>query len=175
MEAIFRVIGERDRSVESVLLIRDAQLIDAAAISQLVSDSVRDHIAPTQSATGTMYLLSEMNTASVESYLQGGFRFFIAEVSGTIVGLSAVRLPSHLYYLFIRSELHGRGIGRQLWDHTCDWILQHCDSDHITVNASLNAVSIYKSLGFEVDGQVAEKNEVQFQPMIWTKSDRIVG
>jgi GNAT superfamily N-acetyltransferase len=152
------------------MLIRDARLLDASSISRLVCDSAREHIGPTLSSNGTENLLSRMNVAAIESFMRGEFRFFLAEDRGSLVGLSAVKLPSHLYYLFVKTAFHRRGIGRQLWLQARDWILETYDSDAITVNSSLNAVSIYAKLGFAPDGDVLEKNEVKFQPMRWSRA-----
>lgn len=149
--------------------IRDARIQDAPAISQLLTDAVREHISPTISAAGTERLLSEMDTASVESYLRNHFRFFLAEVDGTLAGLSAAILPSHLFYLFVRTDFQRQGIGRSLWTHARDWFIESFNSETITVNSSLNAVAAYERFGFKTEGGVVEKNHVRFQPMRWTR------
>ena len=71
-------------------------------------------------------------------------------------------MPETIYHLFVKTEFHERGIGRRLWLHARDWILDTYDSAAITVNSSLNAVSIYEKLGFASNGDVAENNEVKF-------------
>lgn len=153
-----------------MMQIRDARFEDAAAISELVTECVREQIRPTLSDAGLERLLSEMDAFSIESRLRGEFRFFLAEEAGMLVGVSAVQLPSHLYYLFIRTGFQRRGIGRQLWFHARDWIIGTCGSETITVNSSLNAVSVYERLGFQRTGGIAETNDVRCQPMQWTRA-----
>lgn len=150
------------------MLIRDASQDDAAAISKLVTESARKHIVPTLSPAGAERLLSEMDEASVRTYLAGDYRFFVAEESSEMIGISAIRWPAHLFYLFVSTEWQGAGIGRRLWERARDCILNQAEPTSISVNSSLNAISAYQRFGFFVTGNVEEEHEVRYQPMRWT-------
>ena len=156
------------------MLIRDANRNDVPAISRCISDAVREHIAPTQSTNATAHLLSQMDENSIATYLAGDYQFFVAETESNIVGVSAVKLPSHLFYLFVLPGFDRRGIGTRLWNHTNAWMVLNCHCDQITVNASLNSVAIYQRLGFVAIGEVLEMHEVRFQPMVWTVAQNLL-
>ena len=149
--------------------IRDAGESDAQAISTLVSAAAREHIAPTLSPAGATQLLSQMDQRSIAAFFQSGFQFFAAEADDVLIGVAAVRPPMHLYYLFVKTEFQNRGIGRLLWSHAREWILAAQPATTITVNASLNAVSIYETFGFESDGSAVELREVRYQLMRWVR------
>ena len=77
-------------------------------------------IDPTLSDAGTRYLLLQMDEGSIGTFITNGFQFFAAEIYGVIMGVSAIRPPTHHYYLFVRSGYQRRGIGRLLWCHARD-------------------------------------------------------
>jgi len=86
------------------LLIRSATVEDAPAISALVTASAREHIASSLSDGGLSHLLSEMTTENQAKRIRSGYQFFVALESDTLVGTAAIRLPSHLYYLFVDTQ-----------------------------------------------------------------------
>ncbi len=149
------------------MLIRSATIEDAAAISQLVTASAREHIAPTLSAAGLAHLLAEMEQESVAARIRHGYKFFVALESDALIGIAAVRPPAHLYYLFVDTRHQRKGIGRQLWNRTYDWITSSTGDEPITVNSSLNAVSVYERLGFAPAGPPEDLHGVRYQPMRW--------
>src|SRR5438874_5461119 len=140
------------------MLIRSATVEDAPAISALVIASAREHIASSLSDGGLSHLLSEMTTENQAKRIRNGYQFFVALESDTLVGTAAIRLPSHLYYLFVDTQHQGRGIGRQLWNHARDWIASSPNHGLITVNSSLNAITVYERLGFCYCGAVRGKS-----------------
>ncbi len=152
------------------LLIRSATVEDAPAISALVTASVREHIASSLSDGGLSHLLSEMTTENQAKRIRNGYQFFVALESDTLVGTAAIRLPSHLYYLFVDTQRQRRGIGRQLWNHARDWIASSNNHGSITVNSSLNAITAYERLGFAIAGPPEENHGVRYQPMRWANA-----
>ena len=152
------------------MLIRSATVDDAPAISALVSASVREHVATSLSAGGLSYLLSEMTAENQAKRIRNGYQFFVALESGTLVGTAAIRLPSHLYYFFVDTQHQRRGIGRELWNHARDWIASSNNHGSITVNSSLNAITVYERLGFVIAGPPEENHGVRYQPMRWANA-----
>ena len=152
------------------LLIRSATVEDAPAISALVTASTREHIASSLSDSGLSHLLCEMTTENQAKRIRSGYQFFVALESDTLVGTAAIRLPSHLYYLFVDTQHQRRGIGRQLWNHARDWIASSPNHGPITVNSSLNAITAYERLGFAIAGPPEENHGVRYQPMRWANA-----
>ena len=152
------------------MLIRSATVEDAPAISALVTASAREHIASSLSDGGLSHLISEMTIENQVKRIQSGYQFFIALESDTLVGTAAIRLPSHLYYLFVDTHHQRHGIGRRLWDHARDWIASSANHGLITVNSSLNAIKVYERLGFVIAGPPEENNGIRYQPMRWTNA-----
>jgi len=151
-------------------VIRSATVEDAAAISALVTASVREHIASSLSDGGLSHLLSEMTTENQASRIRNGYQYFVALESDRLIGTAAIRPPAHLYYLFVDTQHQRRGIARQLWNHARDWIASSTNHGPITVNSSLNAITGYERLGFTIAGPPEENHGVRYQPMRWTNA-----
>jgi len=151
-------------------VIRSATVEDAAAISALVTASVREHIASSLSEGGLSHLLSEMTAENEANRIRNGYQYFVALESDKLVGTAAIRPPCHLYYLFVDTQQQGRGIGRQLWNYARDWIASSINDGPITVNSSLNAIGVYECLGFVMAGPPVEDHGVRYQPMQWTNA-----
>src|SRR5258708_23622098 len=94
------------------LVIRSATVEDAPAISALVTACAREYIASSLSDGGLSHLLSEMTTENQVKRIRNGYQFFVALESDTLIGTAAIRLPAHLYCLFVNTQHQRRGIGR---------------------------------------------------------------
>lgn len=145
--------------------LRDAQESDAQAISDLISALAGRYIGSAFEAHGRAKLLASMSPRAVLHYLGGGYHHFtLAEHHGRLVGVVAVRMPSHLFYLFVDETHHRRGMARVLWDYAravhpaYSW----------TVNASAYARPVYERLGFRARGPAVEQEGVLSIPMRWT-------
>ncbi|MBU8974879.1 GNAT family N-acetyltransferase [Lysobacter sp. MMG2] len=146
------------------IVLREATIADAAAISTLVSALTRRWIAPDCDEDGIARLLDSMATQRIEERLREGHRHVVAERDGRIVGVVALRLPSHLYYLFVAEKAQRRGVARALWDA----VRVAADPDApVTVNASLLAVPVYRKLGFEPAAPEQHDRGIRFVPMRW--------
>ena len=152
------------RSVAN-MQIRLATVEDAKLICDFVTRITQQHIAPTLSEAGLKHLIAGMSTLNQLERIRNGYRFFIAYDRNEILGVAGVKLPSHLYYLFVHPERQRQGIGRELWSCARESICETLKERAITVNSSLNAIGAYKRLGFSIDGPVQESHGVRFQPM----------
>ena len=156
--------GYGGRSVAQ-MQIRVATVEDAQSVSDFVTHIAQEQIALTLSEEGLKHLIAGMSVANQVQRLREGYRFFIAFDRDQILGIACVRLPFHLYYLFVRPDQQRKGIGRQLWSHARDSICEINQNPVITVNSSLNAVAVYERLGFRIEGPMRESHGVRFQPM----------
>ncbi|AOW15489.1 hypothetical protein LPB072_08290 [Hydrogenophaga crassostreae] len=85
-------------------------------------------------------------------------------------GVISLRDGSHLYQMFVPSDLHGQGIGRQLWQHLLTTLADKPHTEAITVKASTGAVPVYQRFGFAATGVRTESNGVAYVPMIFNFS-----
>lgn len=157
--------GGRPVTAVAHMQIRVATVEDAQCVSDFVTRIAQEQIAPTLSAEGLKHLIAGMSVANQVQRFREGYRFFIAFDHDEILGIVCVRLPFHLYYLFVRPDQQRKGIGRQLWSHARDSVCEINQNPTITVNSSLNAVAAYERLGFCIDGPIQESHGVRFQPM----------
>ena len=147
------------------LTIRTATEDDVERISQFVSGLAQTHIRPTLAPGGIEVLLDGMSAAANRARIEQGFYYVLAEFAEALVGLAALKPPSHLYYLFVATEHQGHGIGRFLFQHLRQRVKRKWGSPAMTVNASLNAIEIYHRLGFRPVGDIRAIDGVRFQPM----------
>lgn len=146
------------------VVLREAVSADAEAISALVTALTRRWIAPDCDEEGIVQLIESMTAARIDERLRDGHRHVVAERDGRIVGVAALRLPSHLYYLFVAEDAQRRGLARALWDT----VRTAADpAAPITVNASLHAAQAYHRLGFEATGPERRERGLRFLPMQW--------
>ena len=146
--------------------IRPAEKSEAEAISRFVSELTVTHIGPTLQVGGLEHLLRSMDVRSTVARMTDGFPYWVALESGAVVGVAAVRPPSHIYHLFVRSDRQRSGIGRQLMNEALRFISDRCGRATVTVNSSLNAVDAYRRFGFRnVGDEVFDDSGVCFQPM----------
>ncbi|MCU0788005.1 MAG: GNAT family N-acetyltransferase, partial [Verrucomicrobia bacterium] len=95
-----------------------------------------------------------------------GYPHWVALKGKAIVGIAVVRPPSHIYHLFVRSDLQRSGIGRRLLHEALRFISGTSGDATVTLNSSINAVDAYRRLGFELAGNaVVDSAGVRFQPM----------
>lgn len=81
-----------------------------------------------------------------------------------IVGVLAMRKPSHISLFFVKAEYHRQGIGRQLFEKMlCDYQPQGIGV--FTVNSSPYAVEVYRKLGFKLTGNECITNGIRYTPM----------
>jgi predicted GNAT family N-acyltransferase len=76
-----------------------------------------------------------------------------------------VRDNTHLFSLYVGTAWHGQGIGKRLWEAARDGALARGNPGTFTVNSSTFAESMYRHLGFEATGPVAEMHGIRFVPM----------
>lgn len=151
-------------TVPDGIVVRDAAPADVAAISALVVGLTQRWIAGDCTAEGAAKLLDSMAEGPTAERLRDGHRYVVAERSGEIVGVAALRLPSHLYHLFVREDAQRCGIARRLWET----VRAHADpAAPVTVNASRHALEVYRRLGFQAVGEEDRERGIPSTPMVW--------
>ena len=113
---------------------------------------------------------SEEGVAEFKNFLNnkeeiGKLDFYGAfDAASDIVGVLAMRKPSHISLFFVKAEYHRKGIGRQLFEKMLiDYLLQGIGV--FTVNSSPYAVEVYRKLGFEPTDDECITNGIRYTPM----------
>lgn len=147
------------------IYIRSAHPADAPVIAALVRrfeallvvDPV--HAAP--------FWASMSEPAHQSNLVSPRFAYGVAELEGQWAGFIALRDGAHLYNLFVQPECQRRGVATALWRHARQRASE-AGAASVTVNASLNAVPVYRALGFRESGEPRRQQGVAFLPMVYT-------
>jgi len=145
--------------------IRAALPADSKGISELISGLSAKFITGEFTSTGRAHLLSTMTPQAIKKYMQSGYRYHVAEIGGSLVGVVAVKDNKHLYHLFVAEEYQRQGIAKKLWQLAMEECLDNKSTGEFTVNSSEYARDVYKRLGFVARPGAQIKNGVVFFPM----------
>lgn len=148
------------------ITLREAAPSDCDRIATMVSTLASEHIAPSLGDGGIEVLLSSLEPEPTRKRILDNWFHLCAFKDDKLIGVVVVRPPSHLYHLFVVSDLQRQGIGGRLFAAADAASIASSQSHISTVNSSLNAVPVYERFGFAVDGPVVETNGVRHQPMV---------
>ncbi len=144
--------------------LRPATPDDAPAISALIHSHLGE-LTISGTRAGAERFLEFVTPAAIRGYLESPqFRYAAASADGALAGVVAIRNGTHLYHLFVQAQWQRQGLGRRLWAHAREALID-ADAGVLTVNASANAVAVYQALGFQVHGARVEQHGVAFIPM----------
>ncbi|WP_140914016.1 GNAT family N-acetyltransferase [Methylomonas koyamae] len=150
--------------IKSVTM-RRATVADAAPISRLIAALSRPFLLSAD-GVGAEVFLAAVGEAAIAGYIEDAdFRYWLAEANGELAGVVAMRDHRHLYHLFVAEVFQNRGLARHLWQWVKTGALDAGNPGEFTVNASLNAVAVYRRFGFVELGAAVQANGVAFQPM----------
>ncbi|MDO4482159.1 MAG: GNAT family N-acetyltransferase [Bacillota bacterium] len=105
--------------------------------------------------------IEEFRNAAESSKSDSSVIFYGAFENGELVGALGLRLPRHISFFFVKSDRHGRGYGRNLFEA----VRKEHGGDEYTVNSSLYAENYYRRLGFETLDTEQTANGIRFVPM----------
>src|SRR3954465_3590237 len=120
--------------------IRPAVPDDVPMIAALLEELARLYITVEFTPSAEAKFLKSNDSASISAFIAAGFRYWVAERSGTLVGFAGVRDHSHLYHLFVAESEQHQGVGRALWQTAMHACRAAGNSGRFTVNSSNNAV-----------------------------------
>ncbi|MGX2039631.1 GNAT family N-acetyltransferase [Methylocaldum sp. MU1018] len=145
--------------------IRTATPDDAPRIGALVRGLTCKYIAHEFSEQGARRLLESMSEATIEGYLESGYRYHAREENGELAGVIAIRDNRHLYHLFVSERFQGRGLARRLWEVAKAARLRAGNPGVFTVNSSRYAVGVYEKFGFVRQSEAIDVSGVICIPM----------
>ena len=147
-------------------VIRLAEPADLLPMSDLIERVLRKHVLKDCTREGGAALLKTVAPEVLAQNVADGYTYHVAATGDAIYGVVGMKPPCHLYHLFIADVMQRQGLGRKLWEAARDGVcLQHSVPPIFTVNATPNSVSFYARLGFDLAGDVIERNGVRAQPM----------
>ena len=145
--------------------LRRGTVVDAGPIAELIA-SFQSELTLDPSGVGAEQYLASVSENAERQYLESPKdSFIVAEESGTLAGLIAIRDNVHLFHLFVARPFHRHGLARRLWHEAREEALHRGNPGEFTVNSSLNAVAVYKSFGFMPSAPVTTEHGISFLPM----------
>ncbi len=151
--------------MSTTLTIRRATLADAGAVSALIN-GVAHFCTLRPDGTGAERFLTGIGEAAIGTCIGAPeFAYFVGENGGRLVGVVALRAPSHLYHLFVAADAHGRGIGSQLWRHALAHLRLQGKPEYVTVNSTVHAQPVYHHFGFRDTSTRIEQDGIAYIPM----------
>ena len=149
-----------------VATIRVATVADAGAISALIVGLADVFLAPPPDRVAAApFLATIAPEAMAERLADPAFRYHIAETGGAVVAAVGVGDRSHLYHLFVATPAQGQGLGARLWHAAFADAVAQGGTGAFTVNASLNALDVYRRFGFVEAAPVVHTDGLAFVPM----------
>ena len=139
---------------------------DAAGVSRLIGETFLGFVAHTYRPRGVRWFLRHNTPGGLRARLRKGQLVLVGEAQGRLAGVVAVRSGSHVSLLFVRPELHGQGIGRELFESALAVMQQgQAGLECVTVSSSDCAVPFYRSLGFEPVAGPRYRKGMKITPM----------
>lgn len=140
--------------------IRSSNPDDAKTISDLAL-SLQNYFSVLSPSEAAAFFLTLSPEATKERLKSDNFSYYIAENKNTLCGVVGLRDASHIYHLFVTEQMHGKGVGRVLYNH----IKTLTNQKYLTVNSSRYAVPFYKKLGFFATNDEQIKDGLIYLPM----------
>jgi GNAT superfamily N-acetyltransferase len=133
---------------------------------ELVERVFHDNVAQLFSDEGVKEFMKYCTVDEMTKRMELGAVSMAARSAGRMVGLAHVVDLSHIAWFFVDTALHGKGVGRSLFDAALTAVRERNPNlKRLTVNASPNSIGFYERLGFEPTGKETMKNGIRFLPM----------
>ena len=145
--------------------LRRGTATDAGPIAELIASFQSELTLDPSGAGADEFLASVSENAEREHLESPRYSYIVAEKSGAMVGLIAMRDNTHLYHLFVARSFHRNGVARRLWHEARMEAMNRGNPGEFTVNSSLNAIAVYKAFGFLPSAPVTTMHGISFLPM----------
>ena len=138
---------------------------DAKDIAALIASFRRELTDDPSGAGAEQYLASVTVEAERNYLLSDRYLYTVAIDEVELAGFIAIRDSSHVFHLFVSKPYQGHGLARKLWTLAAEPGEKAAAPPRYTVNSSLNAVPVYKALGFVPTSGIAHVHGISFLPM----------
>lgn len=146
--------------------IRPGVTADAGPIAALIRQYESTLVSEPECSAPFWESMSEAAHAS--NLASPRFVYLLAEIDAEMVGFIAMRDGSRLFNLFVQLSKLRLGIARALWLHALNHVSRLSGVGEVTVNASVNAVPVYRAFGFKEVGPAIQQHGVKFVPMLYS-------
>ena len=143
--------------------IRKAENSDIDNVARLVKSLSHFYLENGQLELPEWFSSTLVDSAFMSRFNDPNFFNFVAEIENKIVGYISIKSGFHLYHLFVSPDFHRLGIAKSLWQHMVNLL----DIKQCTVRSSIFAIPVYIRLGFNVSGNIACKDGLSFQTMVY--------
>ena len=150
----------------SLLYYQLLQPGEESGVVDLATKVFNEFVAPLYSAEGVSEFLKYAHVDELVQRKRAGNFVLLAKSGNDILGIIEVRENNHIAMLFVEKSHQKKGIGKELLKRAID-ICKNQDPEihRITVNSSPNAVSAYRTMGFNALEQEQVANGIRFTPM----------
>jgi GNAT superfamily N-acetyltransferase len=155
--------------LKPTVTLRPIAAADSVAVSELILGLAAVFLNGADPADAGDFLATLAPAALRDFFTDPAIDAWVALDGDDIVGVASMKDHRHLYHLFVQPQQQGRGIARQLWTQLRTRALAHGWGGIFTVNASLNAVPVYRRLGFAATAAPQTRHGVRYQPMQLTE------
>ena len=139
---------------------------EEAGVIDLVSTVFNEFVAPLYSQEGVSEFMKYLRGDELAQRIRSGNFVLLAKSDVDIIGVVEVRDNSHIAMLFVKGSHQKKGIGKELLKMAVEKCkTRNPDIHKITVNSSPNAVSAYRTMGFNALEREQVVNGIRFTPM----------
>ena len=139
---------------------------EEAGVIDLVSTVFNEFVAPLYSQEGVSEFMKYLRGDELAQRIRSGNFVLLAKFDVDIIGVVEVRDNSHIAMLFVKGSHQKKGIGKELLKRAVEKCkIRNPDIHKITVNSSPNAVSAYRTMGFNALEREQVVNGIRFTPM----------
>lgn len=147
------------------LRIETMQAGEEKAIIGLIMENYDKNVARYCSEEGNSIFYDYLNINDFITRNKNNHFTLVAKENENIVGMIEVRNNDHISLFFVKNELRGHEIGRQLFDKAIETIKANSSTTEITVNSSPNSVIIYQQLRFKKVSEERSYKGLRYTPM----------
>ncbi|WP_415755735.1 GNAT family N-acetyltransferase [Pseudomonas leptonychotis] len=149
------------------MIIQNAEIHDAGEVAKLVRGLSNYYLEKENGELPIWLSDSITDSAFLRRFNDREYHNYIFKTGGLVVGYICIKNGFHLYHLFVSAEFHKKGIAKNLWEHA----IKSLSINNCTVRSSLYAVPVYSRLGFVISGHAESKEDIGYQPMVYSNAD----
>lgn len=136
-------------------------------VSNLIWTVFNKYEAPDYPPEGIKTFKNFIAPNNIKHLAEEGNRIYCCFNQDRLVGVLALRSPSHISLLFVDEEYHRQGIARTLLSKSLEAIaVSNPEAEKITVNSSPFAEGIYARMGFTAADGIKQQDGIIFVPMV---------
>lgn len=101
-----------------------------------------------------------------QMFLEGSYQAWGAFYRGEIIGVLSIRNRSHISLLFVREDMHHKGVATSLIQTVFAYERDELGMHEVTVNAAPYAIGFYHKVGFKDLESEKTVEGIRYTPMI---------